>query len=272
LGFYPKRKKIAIIGSGYVGRAAAKALRGRGHFVTLTTRSPDRAKQISEEADRVVLIQSGQFAEALQGQQIILLTVAPDSPASDQAYEETYLGCAKALLSDLDPNCEQILYTSSSSVYGEQGGALVDESTPLKPETFREKILIETEKLIQTAPCKFCIVRLGEIIGPGRMILDRLKALNGRSLAGTGANICNLSPIEEIVTALVTAIEHCWKGIYNVCSDQHLPRRELYDQLCKEAGLPPPRWDASRSTPHAGNKTVSSAKYLITSGILDKKS
>lgn len=251
-------KKIIIIGCGYVGKAAAQIWKSRVHALTLTTRSPERVAELSPYADRVLVIQPRQFQEALQGQEIALLSVAPDSALDD---ESTYLGSAHALIRDRDTTLEQILYTSSSSVYGEHGGALVDESTPLRPVTKREQILVETERVLQTAPCKVCILRLGEIVGPGRRIVDRLQGLQGRPLAGTGENITNLSPIEEIITALDLAVERKWEGIYNICSDLHIPRRELYERLCKEEGLPPVAWDPSRLSPHAGNKTVSNAKF-----------
>lgn len=254
--------KILIIGSGYVGRAAAKAWTAQGHFVTLTTRSRERVAELELEADRVVVIEAGNLKTALENQQIVLLCVAP----SDSDYEKTYLGTARALLRDLDTSCEQIIYTSSTSVYGEHGGAVVDETTPLKAETGREKILVETEKSLLAAPCKVCIFRLGEIVGPGRQIVDRLRSLNGSPLAGTGANICNISPLEEIVKALMLASEQSWQGVYNVCSDQHPTRRELYDKLCEEAGLKAVAWDATRTSPHAGNKCVSSEKYLRKTG------
>ncbi len=253
---------VLIIGAGYVGRAAAKAWRAHGHFVTLTTRRLERAAELSQEADRVVVIESGNFKAALENQQIVLLCMAPGHPSSDADYEKTYLETAKAVLRDQDKSCEQIIYTSSTSVYGEHGGAIVDEETPLRPESHREQILVETEKKLLGAPCKVCILRLGEIVGPGRQIVDRLRSLNGRPLAGTGANICNISPIVEIVQALLVASEQGWQGVYNICSDQHPTRRELYEKLCVEAQIPPVSWDATRTSPHAGNKCVSSEKYL----------
>lgn len=250
--------KILIIGAGYVGKAAAEVWRAQGHMITLTTRFPKRIAELAPFAHQVILME--RLSEALLGQEVVLLSVAPDS-SDESAYEQTYLGTAKALLQNLDRATRQILYTSSSSVYGEHGGAIVDESTQLKPSSRREAILIETENLLLQAPCKVCILRLGEIIGPGRQIADRLRALNGRPLAGTGESITNLSPIEEILAALGTAVEREWEGIYNICSDLHLTRRTLYEQLCREEGLPPVVWDASRLSPHAGNKTVSNDKF-----------
>lgn len=250
--------RILVIGCGYVGKAAARVWKSQDHTLTLTTRSHQRIPELAPFADRVLVIQPCQFKEVLKEQEVVLLSVAPDSSAEDKA---TYLGSAEALLCDLDPTTKQILYTSSTSVYGEHGGAVVDESTLLKPSTPREQILAATEKKLQESSCKVCILRLGEIVGPGRMAVDRLRALNGRPLAGTGASITNLSPIEEIVRALTLAVQYQWEGIYNVCSDLHIPRRDYYDDICKEAGIQPVIWDPSLVSPHAGNKTVSNAKY-----------
>lgn len=236
--------RVAIIGCGYLGKAAAKAW--SHHDLTLFTRSEARLKELSPFG-RVVF----SIKEALQGQRAVLLSVAPDSP---DKYAETYLGCARAVLEHSVP---QIIYTSSSSVYGDHGGAIVDEESPLKPTSEREKILVETEKLLQTASCKVCIFRLGEIIGPGRQILDRLRS----PMPGTGESLCNLSPIEEIVTALNYALEEGWEGIFNICNDLHIPRRELYEQLHQKAGLPPLIWDRTKTAPHVGNKVMSNNKF-----------
>ena len=111
--------KIAIIGCGYVGKAAAQAWQAQGDDVTLITRSQSRIKELSALTNNVKVVEPRQFKEAIRGQEAILLSVAPDRP--DQ-YVETYLGSAAALLRDLDESTSQILYTSSSSVYGEQGG------------------------------------------------------------------------------------------------------------------------------------------------------
>lgn len=250
---------IAIIGAGYVGKAAAEIWKAEGHIITLTTRSKERVLELSPFANRVVIITPGQFEDALQGQDIVLLSVAPDRQDEDEA---TYLGSAKALLKDLNPKTQQILYTSSTSVYGEHGGALVDETSPCKPQTKREKILFETEQLLLKAPCKVCILRLGEIVGPGRMIVDRLRALRG-PLPGTGEAITNISPLEIIVRALSLAVHEQWEGIYNVCNDLHISRRELYDNLCREYGLPTVQWDPTKISLHAGNKKVSNQKYKL---------
>lgn len=250
--------KILIIGAGYVGKAAAEHWKSEGHTLTLTTRFPNRIAELAPFTHRVMLMEH--LSEALRGQDIVLLSVAPDS-SEESAYEQTYLGTAKALLQHLDPATRQIIYTSSSSVYGEHGGALVDETTLLKPASRREAILVETEQLLQQAPCKVCILRLGEIIGPGRRIADRLQALHGRPLAGTGENITNLSPIDEIVQALAEAVNSGWEGVYNICSDLHIPRNTFYKQICQEEGIPQVIWDASRASLHPGNKTVSNAKY-----------
>ncbi len=125
------------------------------------------------------------------------------------------------------------------------------------------EILIETEKTLlesRTTHKHVCVFRLGEIIGPGREVASRLKSRAGKPFPGTGENFTNFSHLSTIVKGLNCALENHLDGIYNLCEDLHLPRKELYDALCKELDLPQTLWDPSQFSHHAGNKRVSSAK------------
>lgn len=264
--------KVTIIGCGYVGKAIAQQWKSAGHCVSVTTRNPKRIPELNEIADRVILLQEDNLSEILKEtlseQHVILLSLAADNTS---LYESTYLHTAQALAKAAQhlPKLKQIIYTSSTSVYGEHQGNWVDENTQLAPSNANTKILVKTEQtlqLLQTETCSVCIFRLGEIVGPGREIADRLKRMNGQPLPGTGENFTNFSELDDIVNAIDFAMSHQLAGIYNLCGDLHIPRKELYHQLCKKHGLPHVTWSASSSI-HGGNKRVCSQK-LKNAGFL----
>lgn len=252
--------KIAIVGCGYVGKAMATHWMSLGHALTVTTRSLSKADALRQYSDQVIVLENNSLAKALENQQVVLLSVAPDTSSE---YEKTYLQTAKQLVSNLTNSIKNILYTSSTSVYGDHQGSCVDEETLPKPENKNAEILLETEQTLLEVSSKgvnVCILRLGEIIGPGRTIAERLRKLNGSYLPGTGKNYTNLSPIHNIVTGLDFALNRSLNGIYNLCNDLHIPRSELYDQICDQEGLPRIQWNNKLQSPHSGNKIISSAK------------
>ena len=251
---------IAIIGCGYVGKAAAKHWKLAGHAVTAVTRFSKRTDELKKDFDRVFPLDTFSLREALEGQECILLCVAPDASST---YADAYLGTAKALIQNLSGSCQTLLYTSSTSVYGNHHGTLVDENTICNADSENALILLETEKILLQACHSLitcCIFRLGEIIGPGRSLSDRLKRINGSSLPGIGSNPVNLSPLADIVSTFDFALIHRLTGIYNLCSDVHCTRKELYKQVCLEERLTEIVWDPSKKSIHSSSKIVSNAK------------
>lgn len=257
-------KAVLVIGCGYLGTLLARYWKLQGHFVTVTTTTPGRLKELKRIADRVLLVHgtdSQQMAEALEGQEWVALTVAA---RSKDDYPTCYLGTAKTLKDQLlhFPSCTQLVYTSSTSVYGECEGRAVTEEEPLRPLTPQSLLLQRTENqlLAPPLPTRICVLRLGELIGPGRELIQRLTASQGTPLRGSGEQYANLSPAEDVVAAVDFACLHQLTGIYNLCADLSLTRRALYNKISAEAGLPPPEWGAPHQSLHGGNKRVLSNK------------
>ncbi len=246
--------KICIVGCGYVGSRAARYWRERQHIITAATRSPNRLNELETLAGQALLL-SDSFNAAVKGQDAILIAVAP-GPKDD--YPHTYLHTAREIIKSASPH-QTILYTSSTSVYGDQGGKIVTEMTPLNPLNEKAGILIETEKELLKHP-KSCIFRLGEIIGPGREMKEKLQRLQGKELPGTGENPVNIIHIDDIIKALDFTLTHHLTGIYNLCSDEHTPRKKLYTDICEKEGIPLPTWNPALSSHHGGNRIVSTQK------------
>lgn len=254
---------ILIIGSGYLGLAAGIYLRKKGHTVTGTTRSIEKMAAIEEHLNKAFLITKDTLPLAFKDQDVVLFTAAADN---SQLYKETYLDNAIAIVEAFrhNPSLKQVIYSGSTSVYGEHQGKEVREDTPLNPLTPQSQILIDTENTLRTLP-QSCIFRMGELIGNGRTIEDRLIRADGATMAGSGDSITNFSPLSDVIKAIDFAIEKPLFGIFNLCSTLHAERKELYTQLSKAKGLPKVQWDKGTSTLHSGNKTVISER-IIESG------
>lgn len=233
--------------------------------VTATTRTPERVEELSKVAQKCVIIKGNDEDELiplLANNDLILVTIAADNP---EHYESAYLNTAQifrrlALEMDLP---RELIYTSSTSVYGDHHGQWVDETSELLAKGEQAKILIEAEKTylsLEELGWNVCIFRLSEIYGPERELSKRVQQLEGHTLPGTGDQYTNMIHRDDCANAIEYAHRHHLRGIYNLTDDEHPTRKDLYNQISEKFSLPKVKWDPSLSGLHSGNKRVSNHK------------
>lgn len=254
--------RIGILGCGYVGKAIALEWKNQGHHIAATTRSKENIPQLDNFVDEVYLLNGNSLSSFVEKQEVLVIAIAPDLGAD---YASTYLQIAEqvALAAKSAPSLRQIIYTSSTSVYGDRNGEWVDEETVIIHQDQNRKILHQTEHILlscQSENLNVCILRLGEIYGPGREIEARLRRMESQPFAGTGESYTNLIHLEDIVNAIDFVFIHHLRGIYNLCSDFHIPRRQFYEHICEHEQIAPIQWDPSRQSAHGGNRRVSNQK------------
>lgn len=260
-----KSVNIAIVGCGYIGSEAAAMWTRKGNHVTATTRSHERLEELSKVAQKSVILKGNdedEFIPLIAHNDAILVATAADSP---EHYESAYLHTAQifrklALEMDLP---RDLIYTSSTSVYGDLHGLWVDESSDLQGKSEQAKILIEAEETymsLEELGWNVCILRFAEIYGPGREIVKKIASLEGHPLPGTGEQYTNMVHRSDCANAIHYALRHHLTGIFNLADDDHPTRKELYTQVSEQFHLPAVRWDPSLSSFHGGNKRVSNHK------------
>lgn len=256
---------IAIIGCGYIGSSVAEHFSKLGHHVTTTTRSTKRLDRLKDISHKSLILHGKDENEIellIQENDVLILTVAADSP--DQ-YEDAYLTTAQSIryAATASHYPKTLIYTSSSSVYGDHHGRWVDEQSELLNKSEEGQILIDTEKTLLSLKefgWNVCIFRLSEIYGPGRDLLSRFKNIEGRKLPGKGQNYTNMVHKEDIVGGVIYALNHRLEGIFNLTDDDHPKRMEFYDMIAQEHNLPKVEWDPSLLQLHSGNKRISNHK------------
>ena len=260
---------VAIIGCGYVGKAVAHHWRqDLGLTVTATTTTPEKVPTLEKIAQRVVVVKGNDpegLKSVVQNQDTILLSVGASSA---NAYQDAYLETAKTLVSVLKdtPTVTQLIYTSSYSVYGDQGGDWITEESPVQPSTPNGNILAETEQVLLSAAysnLQVCILRLGGIYGVNRELVKIFGRSAGTTRPGKGEDITNWIHLDDIVGAIEFARSHHLQGIYNLVDDTRLPLRELLDRLFETHNLAKVSWDTSVSSTRPYNTRVSNQKIKV---------
>jgi nucleoside-diphosphate-sugar epimerase len=226
--------KLLIVGAGFVGERVGKAAKENGFQVQVASRTHEKMEHYLSWADDV-FVWNYKLPSNIDA---VLLSVAPREGAN---YRDTYLKNAQAV-----KEAPYIVYTSSTSVYGDYQGQTVNELTPPLPQNENQRVLLETEGVFD--PRRTCIFRLGEITGK----TTKLPAV----YPGTGENYCNFSPIDLIVDQTLKALENKITGLFNLVSKDHPTRKEYILNLAHKLSLPPPIFNPNLSSSHTGNKLV----------------
>ena len=258
-------KKILLLGSGYIGKALLNFWQGAGYHLTASTTSEDKVAALKQMADEAIVMKisdTDKLASLLARSDACIITLAPKDGAN---YFETYQKSAEEVIHRLHGHSKpfHLIYTSSISVYGKATSSLVNEETPLHPETDNQRILAATEQLylgIENPLVGVTILRLGGIYGPGRDLFTRAKRVLNQTMPGTGNEKTNHTHLDDIVRAVDFCLRNSVHGVYNLTMDAHPTRQELYGKLAQQLDLPPPNWNATLPNIHGVGVAVDSSK------------
>ena len=228
------RASLFCFGLGYSAEALARRWLERGWEVAGTARDASRLAELEAmDIEAIAFDRSRPLpADALEDATHLLISVPPDAegdPVLDMA--ETQI---KAAL----PSLRWIGYLSTTGVYGDHQGALVDEATALNPNASRSRRRAEAE--VRWRALGAHIFRLAGIYGPGRSALDDVRAGLAKRIVRPG-QIFSRIHVEDIATVLEASMLHPRPGaIYNVCDDEPAPSAEVVAHACALLGVEPP--------------------------------
>jgi nucleoside-diphosphate-sugar epimerase len=258
---------IFLIGAGYVGMALLSSWGNSADTFTATTTTPSKLNEISSQRKStepllLKITKDSNISEMLNDYDVLIINIAPTDNAS---YKETYLETSEGIKKSLEKRKKPLylLYTSSTSVYGNQKGRQVNEDDTRNPKSESSHLLCAVEDNYLSISNKYistCILRLGGIYGPSRTLENRALKLSGRELPGTGLEPTNNSHLEDITAAIEYCVTNKLSGVYNLVSDEHPTRKELYDKLCEALKIAAPIWKASQENSRSTNALVSSEK------------
>ncbi|MBE8219813.1 MAG: NAD-dependent epimerase/dehydratase family protein, partial [Alphaproteobacteria bacterium] len=144
------------------------------------------------------------------------------------------------------PQLKWLGYLSTTSVYGNKEGALVDEDTAVAPTSTRgqRRVLAEQGWLNwgQTRQVPTYIFRLAGIYGAGRNALARVQAGTARRIYKEGQlfSRIHVADIAQILYASMRGVAPHKTRLYNICDDMPAPPQDVIAYAAQTLGLAPP--------------------------------
>ena len=136
------------------------------------------------------------------------------------------------------------VYMSTTGVYGDTAGAVVDESSVVQPRTDRARRRISAEEMTRVwcteRRVRRVVLRVPGIYGPDRLPLERLRHYEP-VVREREAGINNRIQVEDLVEACTCAITNSEaRGVYNITDGRPLSSTTFINMVAKVAGLPAP--------------------------------
>ncbi|MDP6947270.1 MAG: NAD-dependent epimerase/dehydratase family protein, partial [Myxococcota bacterium] len=141
-------------------------------------------------------------------------------------------------VADWDLNA--VIYVSSTSVYGDQGGERADEHTACHPDSPRGQARLTIEAQVLQSDLPAMVVRPAGIYGRGRSQLDRLA--DGRMrIVGEGAAYTNRIHVTDLAAIIEAACDRGTPGdIYLGADACPSTQAEVADYISQTYELPAP--------------------------------
>ena len=234
-------RPVVIIGCGYVGKRVAQRLLSQGRQVTAAVRSQTRVFELESDgiATQPIDLDSGQGLDQLplSGAQILHSAPPPAAGETDPRTDNLLSFCRK------HPPAN-IVYISTTGVYGDRGGNSVDELTEPDPMSDRAKRRRYAElallAFMQETGVPVTIIRAPGIYGPGRLPIARINASEpvvNEQESGPGNRI----HADDLASICVAAMEHGPAGrIYNAGDGDHRSMTAFVMATADLAGLSRP--------------------------------
>ena len=262
--------KCLIVGCGYVGLPLGAELVRRGHEVFGLRRSAsDELKAAGVRPLIADITQSESLAMFPRDFDWVVNCVASGGGSADD-YRKIYMEGNHNLIAWLaDSPPEKFVYTSSTSVYGQNDGSVVTEESPTEPAEPTGKVLVETEKLllgtVADRKVPAVVLRVAGIYGPGRGHWFKQFLKGAAHIEGDGSRWLNMIHRDDVVGCIIAALERGKPGeIYNAVDDEPVTQLKFFEWLAAELKRPlPPRIPAEveiRRKRGTTNKRVSNAK------------
>lgn len=259
---------VLIIGCGDVGRRVGRRLIAQGHRVVGITRGEQSAAALAAQGIQGLALDLDDESTVprlpLAGATVFYFAPPREMGETDERM--------RAVLAEAHAHLPaRIVYISTSGVYGDCGGAWVNEDAPANPRTPRAKRRWDAERQLhvfgETTGVPIVILRVGGIYGPGRLPIERLR--QGLTvICADEAPWSNRIHADDLASACIAAAERGRPGgLYNAADDEPSTMTDYFNRVADAAGLPRPPCVPLAQTP--GKLSAAMLSYVEESRRLD---
>lgn len=238
--------RIGIMGGGWLGLAVAEKAMERNHSIKVSTTHKEKSTLLKKKGFDAAVVEVSEFDingenDFFNDVKLLIISIPPGLRKNP---DRNYIAVIKQIINKIElTGIEKVIFTSSTSVYGNQAEIITEESELLGTTEAARQIIAVEKKLLEHKQFESCILRLGGLVGPNR---HPIFTLSGKK------NIPNpLSPInfihqQDAVSIILHIIEN-WQGnqAYNAVTPFHPTRIDYYSEMAKIAALEAPAFEKS---------------------------
>jgi nucleoside-diphosphate-sugar epimerase len=234
---------LICFGLGYSAEHFVEIFGDKFDHIVGTVRSPERAAALNAHSSGRLqaLIFDGDSSatpdlrSAITEADAALISVPPDDNG-----DPVLRACGDDLA---HARLRGIVYLSTIGVYGDRGGAWVDEATPPQPGAARSRERLAAEQAWLDFGARHgiavAILRLAGIYGPGQNALVQVASGKARRIVKPG-QVFNRIHVSDIAQAIDAALTRRTSGIFNVADDAPTPPADPIVFAAQLMGVEPP--------------------------------
>jgi nucleoside-diphosphate-sugar epimerase len=234
-------KATLLAGCGYVGARLARRLVEQGPVLALVRSRASAEALIAEGLSAQALDLDGEAQDAVLGLPPGLQAVVYLAPPAARGTEDLRLARFLELFSEARPAV--LVYLSTTGVYGDIGGASVDEDSAVAPREDRSRRRVDAERRVaqwcEARGIRWVVFRVPAIYGPHRLPLDRLR-LGEPVLRPEDSGPGNRIQVDDLVAACLAALDRPLSGVFNLTDGHPESMAAFATRVARLAGLPAP--------------------------------
>jgi len=232
---------LLIIGCGDVALRTIPLLRGRYRLYALV-RNPALCSSLRRQGVTPILadLDEKRSLARITGIADVVLHFAP--PLSPQKVDTRTRHLLAALSSGIPPR--QMIYISTSGVYGDCGGSIVSEVHPVNPLSMRAQLRVNAEQQIRTWASRnrvrASILRVPGIYAEDRLPLERIN--NGSpAIVAEQDGYSNHVHADDLARIIMATIQHGKPNrVYHAVDDDETKMGDYFDVIADAFQLPRP--------------------------------
>jgi nucleoside-diphosphate-sugar epimerase len=234
------RPRVLILGCGDVGMRLLPLLRDRFRVFAVTSQG-SRCDEL-RDAGAVPVVADLDRPETLARLAGLARTIVHLAPPQPEGVKDRRTRNLTAIL----PDRGALVYVSTTGVYGNCNGALVEETRPVNPQNPRAKRRVDAEQVLRAwarrSNSRLAVMRVPGIYAADRLPIERLKK-GTPALQPDHDVFTNHIHADDLARIIATALFRALPGrIYHAVDDSEMKMGEYFDAVAQAFRLPkPPR-------------------------------